>query len=63
LFITFWNVYAVEESGGGACVENFDCFLRMSDEYLQQEPVENCSSLSFMQMMHASGGLTTGRFF
>ena len=47
-FITFWNVYAVEESGGGACVENFDCFPRMGGEYLQREPVENCSSLSFM---------------
>jgi hypothetical protein len=36
---------------GGACVENFDCFSRMGGEYLQQELVENCSSLSFMQMM------------
>ena len=42
-FITFWNVYAVEEAVGGACVENFDCFPRMGDEYLQQEPVDNCS--------------------
>ena len=47
-FITFWNVYAVEEAGGGTCVENFDCFPRMGGEYLQREPVENCSSLSFM---------------
>lgn len=46
-FITFWNVYAVEESGGGACVENFDCFPRMGGEYLQREPVDNCSSFSF----------------
>ena len=50
LFITFWNVYAVEESGGGACVENFDCFPRMGGEYLQQAPVENCSSSSFLMM-------------
>ena len=50
LFITFWNVYAVEESGGGACVENFDCFPRIGGEYLQQEPVENCSSSSFLMM-------------
>ena len=49
-FITFWNVYAVEESGGGACVENFDCFPRMGGEYLQQEPVENCSSVSSMPL-------------
>ena len=47
-FITFWNVYAVEESGGGACVENFDCFPRVSGEYLQQEPVQSCRSLNFM---------------
>jgi hypothetical protein len=51
LFITFWNVYAVEESSGGACVENFDCFPRMGGEYLQQEPVENCSSQSFMPLV------------
>ena len=50
LFITFWNVYAVEESGGGACVENFDCFPRIGGEYMQQEPVENCSSSSFLMM-------------
>ena len=50
LFITFWNVYAVEESGGGACVENFDCFPKIGSEYLQQEPVENCSSSSFLMM-------------
>ena len=50
LFITFWNVYAVEESGGGACVENFDCFPKIGGEYLQQEPVENCSSSSFLMM-------------
>ena len=43
-FITFWNVYAVEEAVGGACVENFDCFPRMGGEYLQREPVDNCSS-------------------
>ena len=49
-FITFWNVYAVEESGGGACVENFDCFPRMGGEYLQREPVENCSSVSSMPL-------------
>ena len=47
-FITFWNVYAVEEAVGGACVKNFDCFPRMGGEYLQQEPVDNCSSLSFL---------------
>ena len=46
-FITFWNVYAVEEAVGGACVDNFDCFPRMGGEYLQQEPVENCSSFIF----------------
>ena len=47
-FITFWNIYAVEESGGAACVENFDCFPIIDGEYLQQEPVGNCSTLNFM---------------
>ena len=46
-FITFWNVYAVEEAVGGTCVDNFDCFPMMDGEYLQQEPVENCSSFRF----------------
>ena len=43
-FITFWNVYAVEEAVGGVCIDNFDCFPRTGGEYLQQEPVKNCSS-------------------
>ena len=32
----------------GACVENFDCFPRVSGEYLRRELVQNCSSLGFM---------------
>lgn len=43
-FITFWNVYAVEEAIEGPCIDNFDCFPRMGGEYLQEEPVANCSS-------------------
>ena len=46
-FITFWNVYAVEEAVEGVCIDNFDCFPRMGGEYLQQESVENCSSFIF----------------
>ena len=51
-FITFWNVYAVEEAVGGACVDNFDCFPRMSahGEFLQQEPVASCSSFRFKSL-------------
>ena len=51
-FITFWNVYAVEEAVGGACVDNFDCFPRMSahGEFLQQEPVASCSSFHFKSL-------------
>ena len=56
-FITFWNIYAVEESGGAACVENFDCFPIINGEYLQQKPVENCSTLNFM--MPPDSSLTT----
>ena len=48
-FITFWNVYAVEEAGGRGCVENFDCFPKINGEYLLQEPVDNCSSFNFVQ--------------
>ena len=43
IFITFWNVYMVEESVGGGCENNFDCFPKVGDDFLQQEPVNNCS--------------------
>ena len=47
MFITFWNVYLVEESVGGDCEANFDCFPKDGDDYLQQEPVSNCSMFEF----------------
>ena len=43
IFITFWNVYLVEESIGGNCEANFDCFPKVGKDYLQKEPVSNCS--------------------
>lgn len=49
-FITFWNVYAVEEMVGGGCVDNYDCFPRMDSEFLQREPVANCSILPTVNM-------------
>ena len=47
MFITFWNVYLVEESVGGNCEANFDCFPKDGDDYLQQEPVSSCSMFEF----------------
>ena len=47
MFITFWDVYLVEESVGGDCEANFDCFPKDGDDYLQQEPVSNCSMFEF----------------
>ena len=48
-FITFWDVYAVEVEAGGACVDNFDCFpITVDGEYLQEEPVDNCTSFNFL---------------
>ena len=46
-FITFWNVYLVEESIGSNCEANFDCFPKVGNDYLQQEPVSNCSMFEF----------------
>jgi len=43
MFITFWNVYLVDESIGDDCEANFDCFPKDGDDYLQQEPVSSCS--------------------
>ena len=43
MFFTFWNVYLVEEVVPGDCENNFDCFPKIGDYHLQQEPVSNCS--------------------
>ena len=53
-FITFWNVYAVEEAAEGACIENFDCFPRMNGDYLLREPVDNCSSFALVSPLNES---------
>ena len=43
-FITFWNVFLMEPSLTGDCTADFDCFPKVGNEYLQQEPVKNCSA-------------------
>ena len=47
MFITFWNVYLVEEAVRGDCENNFDCFPKIGSNFLQQEPVSNCSVFEF----------------
>ena len=37
----------VEEAVQGDCEKNFDCFPKDGDDYLQQEPVSNCSMFEF----------------
>ena len=44
-FITFWSVWLIEKSTGGNCETNFDCFPKSDGDYLQREPVANCSEL------------------
>ena len=44
-FVTFWNVYLVEEEMGGDCVPNFDCFPMYHGEHCQRMPVDNCSQV------------------
>ena len=44
-FLTFWNVYLVEEEVRGDCVQNFDCFPVRHGNYIQNMPVDNCSQL------------------
>ena len=44
-FVTFWNVYLVEEEMGGDCVPNFDCFPMYHGEHRQRMPVDNCSQV------------------
>ena len=43
-FITFWNVFLVEESVKGDCEANFDCFPKVGNGPVQQDPV-NCSAI------------------
>ena len=43
-FITFWNVFLVEESVRGDCEANFDCFPKVGNGPFQQDPV-NCSAI------------------
>jgi hypothetical protein len=45
MFVTFWNVYLVEEEMGGDCVPNFDCFPMYHGEHCQRMPVDNCSQV------------------
>ena len=42
-FITFWNVFLMELSFTDSCAADFDCFPKVGSDYLQQEPVKNCS--------------------
>ena len=42
-FITFWNVFLMELSSTDSCTADFDCFPKVGNDYLQQEPVKNCS--------------------
>ena len=45
LFITFWNIYMVEEQIGSDCSPHYDCFpMDDHDNILQDYPVSNCSS-------------------
>ena len=43
-FITFWNVFLVEESVRGDCEANFDCFPKIGNSPIQQDPVD-CSAI------------------
>ena len=42
-FITFWNIYMVEEQVGTKCNPNFDCFPVWNGTIQQKTPVLNCS--------------------
>lgn len=42
-FITFWNMYMVEEQIGEGCDPNYDCFPVLNKKLLQTTPVTNCT--------------------
>ena len=69
-FITFWNIYMVEEQIGTNCNPNFDCFPIENGEVLRSNPVHNCTGwpegtdyrcyrlvYSYVQGVSATGGL------
>ena len=43
VYMSFWNVFLVEQETRGECVPNFDCFPMHRGSYIQQTPVDNCS--------------------
>ena len=71
LFITFWNIYMVEEKIGRDCSPHYDCFpIDDHGRSLQNYPVSNCSSwppdtnykcyrlvYAYVQGVSATGGL------
>lgn len=48
-FITFWNVFLMEVSLTENCTADFqiDCFPKVESDYLQEEPIKNCSTYEF----------------
>ena len=69
-FITFWNIYMVEEQIETECNPHYDCFRVRNGEVLDTQPVGNCSSwpgdtefkcfhlaYSYVQGVSATGGL------
>ena len=58
MFITFWNVYWIEESVGGDCEPNFDCFPIRDGDFLQRDPVSSCSSFE-VDLTNSSSGIVS----
>ena len=45
IFMSFWNVFLVEQEVRGSCEMNFDCFPMYDGRYIQRTPVDNCSQV------------------
>ena len=70
-FITFWNIYMVDELIGDQCHPSYDCFPVRGDKLLETTPVQNCSQswdpdikfrcyqlvYSYAQGVSATGGI------
>ena len=48
MFVTFWNVFLVEEEVRGDCVPNFDCYPLYDGRLIQRTPVVNCTQRFIM---------------
>ena len=62
MYMSFWNVFLIEEEVRGECVPNFDCFPMHNGDYIQHTPVDNCSQFFNLENSNDSMLADLGNF-